>query len=314
MKITTFGKSILAILIFSSCSFENNGNQNELANVPTIAKELNIDTTGADLGYLASLNKRKTFKTYDQTLVAYANSNPNRPDSLRKIIYLLPLGDMDVSVENLLKEEAVYLENFFQLKVKLLPRIPFNDLRKIDSVKTRQDPNAYSAYPGKTLGENQQIVEQIEAKSLIDYYIIPNKPKDAVVVLGITDHDIYSRNYNFLFGTSNLKGGSGLVSTHRLKDYPPQTKMNIRKVVSKQIVNLFSIPNVKDFECLLNFHISLSELENGVSYISPVALEKLKINIGFNYDKRFKDLKNFGEATGDLVMANYYSKCLSLGN
>lgn len=277
--------------------------------IDTVQK-IEIDTTGADLSYISHLHKRKTFKLFDQTLVQYANSKPNRPDSIRNIIYISPLGDMSKEIEEFLNKEITYLEKFFQLKVKIMKRIPFYDLKKIDSVKTRLGSNRRGGKFEKMYPNNQNINEQIEANSLIEHYIISNKPKDAVVILGITDHDIYTPQFNYLFGTSNLKGGCGLVSTHRFQENPYEWQMTIRKVISKQITNLFSISNTKDYECLLNFANNLIEQENNVFYLSPIALQKLKINIGFDYKKRFEELRDYWKQTERTDMVNYYENCL----
>ncbi len=267
-----------------------------------------LDTTGADLNSILSLHKRVNFKNRDQSLIDYAKSNPNRPDSIRKVIYLLPLGDMSEAMESLLNEEIAYLSKFFQLPVKVLPRIPFNDIKKIDSVKTRM----YSSPSyGRIKGENLNLTEQIEGNSLMEFFVLPNKPADAIVILGITDHDLYSRNYNFIYGTSSLKGGAGLISTHRLQDNPYETQSNIRKSATKQIANAFSIFNVKDYLCVMNFHKSVEELERGVYYLSPLALQKLKINIGFDYNKRFADLRDFWKTQDNPYMVDFYSKCLT---
>lgn len=293
----------LGILLLSSCisTTTDHESSDSTTNVA-------LDTTGADLSYLEHLHKRLNLKTYDQSLADYAKSNPNKTDSIRKVIYLLPLGDMSEDIAKLLNEETDYLAKFFQLEVKVLPHIPFNDIQKIDRVKTRMNP---SPSHGKLKGDNLNLTEQIEGNSLMEHFVIPNKPADAVVILAITDHDLYTQKYNFIYGTSNLKGGAGLISTHRLQHYPYETKSNIRKAATKQIINAFSIPNVKDYKCVMNFHNSVDELEMGVFYVSPIALEKLKINIGFDYNKRFTDLRNFWKTQDNNSMVDFYSKCLT---
>lgn len=75
---------------------------------------------------------------------------------------------------------------------------------------------------------------------------------------------------------------------------------------------MFSIPNVKDYKCLLNFHNNKQELEAGTFHLSPVALEKLRFNIGFNHHKRFSDLKNIWLQEGNKEQADYYEKSIEL--
>jgi archaemetzincin len=130
--------------------------------------------------------------------------------------------------------------------------------------------------------------------------------------LGITEHDIYSPKMNFIYGTSYLNKGVGLISTYRIADYYYEAKSNIRKVVTKQIINLFSIANVKDYVCVSNFHNNIEELRAGVFFISPRALEKLKYNIGFDHRKRFNELRNFHHKESEKNMEAYYEKCIQL--
>lgn len=298
----------LATILLSSC-FSNSTDQTIESKIQADSTtNVALDTTGADLSSIGHLHKRINLKNQDQPLADYAKSNPNRPDSIKKVIYLLPLGDMSEDIAKLLNEETDYLKKFFQLPVKVLPRIPFNDIQKIDSVKTRMNP---APSHGKMKGDNLNLTEQVDGNSLMEYFVIPNKPADAVVILGITDHDLYSQNYNFIYGTSSLKGGAGLISTHRLQHNPYETLYNIRKAATKQIANAFSISNVKDYVCVMNFHNSVDELEMGVFYLSPIALEKLKINIGFDYNKRFADLRDFWKLQDNKPMVEFYSKCLT---
>jgi archaemetzincin len=298
----------LAAILLAGCTSNSNAPTGDPSIQSDTITTVALDTTGADLSSLGHLHKRINFKTYDQSLADYAKSNPNKPDSIKKVIYLLPLGDMSEDIAKLLNAETAYLEKFFQLTVKVLPRIPFNDIQKINSVKTRLNP---APSHGKLKGDNLNLTEQIEGNSLMEHFVIPNKPADGIVILGITDHDLYSQRYKFIYATSSLKGGAGLISTHRLQQNPYETQSNIRKAATKQIANAFSISNVKDYVCVMNFHNSVDELEMGVFYLSPIALEKLKVNIGFDYNKRFADLRDFWKTQGSKAMADFYSKCLA---
>jgi archaemetzincin len=172
---------LFVVLIFCNCS-------NTLVENP-ISQKNEIDTTGVSLNDVYKLHKKFNLKTYDRSLAEYIKSNINQPDSTRKIIYLLPLGDMETEVELTLKEEVEYLTKFLQLETKILRRVPLDDLKKIEKIETRFVDT--DGYIGK--GEPNQ-KEQINANSLVQHFIIPNKPKDAIVILGITDHDIYSKH------------------------------------------------------------------------------------------------------------------------
>lgn len=273
------------------------------------AQALTADTTGYSLHCLEDLHERLTLKDYDQGLADYIRSNPNRPDSVRKVVYLLPFGNMKPEIEQLIRAEVAYLKAFLQLDVQVLDRMPYDSIRRMAAVKTRLVPNDDFAYYSKMKGGTPALTEQIQAAAFMDAVMKPNKPADAVAVLGITEHDIYNPAYNYLFGVSQLQSGVGVVSTFRLIDYGPETKNNIRKTVSKQIVNMFSIPNVKEYKCVMNFHIDIEALYQGKFDLSPRALEKLKYAAGFDYAKRFTDLAKFWKKENNQAEVAYHEAC-----
>jgi archaemetzincin len=303
----TFLITLITVLIWS-CNSDISKTTNSDNDNNTESK-LTVDTTGYSLKSIDDLHVRLRMKDYDKSLTDYINSNPNTVNSTRKVVYLLPFGNMKPEVEKLIREEVEYLKVFLQLEVKVLDRMPFDSIKKMTSIQTRMVPSSDFEYYSKMKGGTPTLTEQIQATSFIDAVMKQNKPKDAVAVLGITEHDIYNPKFNYLFGISELKDGVGLVSTFRLIDYGQETKYNIRKVVSKQIVNMFSIPNVKDFKCVLNFHKNIEEQYHGKFDLSPRALEKLKYAIGFDYTKRFDDLAKFWTKEDNKIEVEYYEEC-----
>lgn len=299
--------AIITVLIWG-CNSDKSKTTNSDSDNKTESK-LTVDTTGYSLTAIDDLHERLTLKDYDKSLGDFINSSPNTVDSNRKVVYLLPFGNMKPEVEDIIQEEVKYLKAFLQLEVRVLDRIPYDSIKEMASIQTRMVPSSDFDYYSKMKGGTPTLTEQIQATSFIDAVMKQNKPKDAVAVLGITEHDIYNPKFNYLFGISELKDGVGLVSTFRLIDYGQQTKYNIRKVVSKQIVNMFSIPNVKDFKCVMNFHNNINELIQGKFELSPKALEKLKYAIGFDYSKRFDDLVIFWTEENNKTEAEYYEEC-----
>ncbi|MGE0562634.1 MAG: hypothetical protein AB7O47_12525, partial [Flavobacteriales bacterium] len=186
MKLSTLTIFLSVAVLLTSCTTDKPDKDDKQTTDKTDLPAT-IDMTGVDLSCLDDLHKRTTFNIFDQTLAEYINSNPNRPDNVRKVIYLLPLGDMSQELVSLIRGEQDYLRIFFQMDVQIMKRVPFDDLKRIDSVKTRRDPNyhSYGKFEGK--GNDENIREQIDASSLIKHFINPNMPKDAIVVLGITD-------------------------------------------------------------------------------------------------------------------------------
>jgi len=294
--------AIIAVLIWG-CHSDKSKITNQQNN------KIVFDTVGYSLKSIDDLHERLTLKDNDKSLIDFINSTPNKVDSTRKVVYLLPFGNMKPEVQKILQSEAEYLKVFLQLEVRVLDIILYDSIKKMTAIHTRMVPTSDFEYYSKMKGGIATLTEQIQASSFIDVVIKKNMPKDAIAVLGITEHDIYNPKYNYLFGISELKSGVGLVSTFRLIDYGKGTKYNIRKVVSKQIVNMFSIPNVKDFKCVMNFHKDITELYRGDFDLSPRALEKLKYAVGFDYYKRFKDLEEFWRKENNKAEATYYEEC-----
>ncbi|MFT5823561.1 MAG: putative Zn-dependent protease [Crocinitomix sp.] len=270
-----------------------------------------IDTVGISIRKIDPLHTRINMQDYDASLVEYINSKPNKPTAKKTTIYLLPFGNIKPEIDTIITNELVYLELFFQMPVKILDNVSFEEILENADIKTRMVPDNDYAYYSEMKGNiahTQNLREQIEASSFMTEYMQKHKPANAVAVLGITEHDIYNPDYNFIFGSSSTKSGVGVISTYRLVDYGSETTNTIRKVASKQITNLFSIRNVKDYSCLLNFHNNITSQMFGEFKLSPRALEKLKYAIGFDYNKRFKELENFWKEEGNLQLEEYYHK------
>lgn len=238
---------------------------------------------------------------------SYVSAAKNWVTDSKRVIYIQPFGNMRPQVEELINQDSSYLQTFFQLKVVVLPRLSYSSFDTLD-IKTRIISDADFQRAKSMKGEIEDFHDQIQARSFMNEYLLKNKPDDAIAFLGVTEHDIYNPNYKFLFGSSNRNKGIGVVSLFRLIDYRENTRNNMRKVISKQITNMFSIKNVNDYKCLLNFHTSKRALEKGEFKISPHALEKLQYNIGFSHSKRFKQLDTLWREENSRL-AHYYQSC-----
>ena len=303
-------KNLLIILVLLTSFSCNTTTEKESTQV-----EIETKNELSTLSALDELHHRKTLARKDKSFQDYIDDSPNRPTEKQKTIYLLPFGNMKPEVKTIIEEEVKYLEIFFELPIKILDDVPYDEIQDLSKVKTRMISERTFGYFSKEKGGNiENLREQIQATSFIDHYMLDNKPDDAICVLGITEHDIYNPKYNYLFGSSRTKSGVGLISTFRLIDYGELTTYNIRKIVSKQIVNMFSVKNVKDYDCLLNFHPDKLALQRANFQLSPMALEKLGYNIGFDQKERFEALEKFWLNEDNPEMVEYYKKCQELIN
>lgn len=295
---------ILAIvIILNSCSTSNNEQQDKkIKKVKKVHSSHPLDV----------LHERINLHDYDLTLEEFISKKPNKVSNGNNVIYLVPFGNMKPEVLEIIKDEIPYLNAFFQMSIQIMDPISFDQIKQVEEVKTRMVPDNDYAYYSKEKGESINLREQIEANSFMDAFLKNMKTRKTYAILGITEHDIYNPKFNYLFGVSKLEGGIGLVSTYRLIDYKERTKYNLRRVISKQIVNMFGIKNVKDYNCLLNFHNNKEELEQGEFKLSPVALDKLQYCIGFDPIKRFEDLREIWYTEQVSEMEAYYTKSIQI--
>ena len=119
----TFFLALLTLLIWN-CNSDKPKKSNQQNN------KIAIDTAGYSLKYIDDLHERLTLKDYDKSLLDFINSNPKKVDSTRKIVYLLPFGNMKPEVEKLIQSEVEYLKVFLQLEVKVLERISYDSIKK----------------------------------------------------------------------------------------------------------------------------------------------------------------------------------------
>ena len=260
--------------------------------------------------FLDSLHTRKTVNRKDKSFKEFILKNSQDEDTTKKVIYIQPFGYINPRIKKIVEQELLYLEIFFQDSFAILPVISFDEILATEKIKTRTiNETTYGKF-SKNKGQITNLREQIEANSFIDNCLITNKLKNSKGIIGITEQDIYNPKYNYLFGTSRLKEKIGLVSVFRIIDYGVTTKHNIRKVLSKQITNLMNIRNVKDYNCLMNFHNNKVELENGKFQLSPIALSKLSYKLNFDSKKRAEELMVFWKQENNNWMALYYEKIL----
>ena len=138
---------------------------------------------------------------------------------------------------------------------------------------------------------------QIKADFLRDYVMYERKiPKDLNRMIIVTNEDIYSEGYNFIFGQASMGGLDLVVSLNRLQPSydggiydiysDEQCKElileRLRKLIRHELGHTYSLSHCKNPDCVMNFHKSLRELDAGGEYYCPGCLAKIDM-----YKKRF---------------------------
>ena len=165
-------------------------------------------------------------------------------------IYIQPVGDVDDSILNTIKQ--IVVEDF---------------KHPVEILSTMEIPY----FPEGRAG-------QVKA-DFIRNYIANTKgvPKDTYRILAITDEDLYTDGYNFIFGQAAIGGMISLVSIHRLLPGQDGGELiddtatvnneiflsRIRKLTRHELAHTFSMTHCSDTQCVMAFHDSLETLDSG---------------------------------------------------
>ncbi|MFT3867882.1 MAG: archaemetzincin [Nibricoccus sp.] len=209
---------------------------------------------------------------------AYVSSGFNRPNSARKIIYLLPLGNFPQGKSPPLEDLRAYAEAFFQLSVKILPAAAIDE-RKF---KPRTNENT------------RQL--QLHTLSILQH-LKTQLPSDAYCLLGITMEDLY------VFGQASLAERVGIYSFARYDpaffsqdrsvDYRQIILKRSCKVLAHETAHMFGLHHCIYFDCLMNGANNLAESDSHPQHLCPVCLRKLHYNVQFNPVTRYEELNKF---------------------
>ncbi|UZT97002.1 hypothetical protein ODZ84_17610 [Chryseobacterium fluminis] len=127
-----------------------------------------------------------------QTFAEFQKTRKIIPVNRKNIIYLQPIGKFNDLQQKEIVLTREYLKAYFQLETKILPILSNNIFPK--SVK-----RIFRDAQGQVL-----------AGYVLDSILMNRKPDDAVVVMGITERDLFPKpEWNYVFGLASHAGGVG---------------------------------------------------------------------------------------------------------
>ncbi|MEM6300068.1 MAG: archaemetzincin, partial [Bacteroidota bacterium] len=169
-----------------------------------------------------------------QTFEAYQEMPPTSLTAERKYIYITTLGEFSAPEKYLIRSMKEYLNDFFQLPVRLLPLS--------DSI---QIPEKY-----RRINKHTQ-EEQVLSTYLLRRILTPNLPDSAAVFVAFTTWDLYpSKNWNYVFGQADLRARTGVWSLARLGE-GKLLRDRTFKTAAHEIGHIFSIRHCQDFACVM---------------------------------------------------------------
>lgn len=214
------------------------------------------------------------FKEDGQTFEEYVSECANRKSPERPVFYIQPLGEAGTRYAKTLALMRDYAEAFFNVKATVCDPIPMFE-------------NGY--VPQRRQYNSTMIIGQLTGRA----------PKDALVYIGITDHDLFSRGLNFVFGEGNLRDRTGVYSLRRYAA-PDPVHFNRRalKLMAHEVGHILSIHHCIYFKCVMQGANSLDEDDRHPMHLCPVDLRKLEWNTGFDRAERYRRLQEFYAAAG----------------
>jgi archaemetzincin len=225
-----------------------------------------------------------------QSFEDYVRAGPARPTAARDVIVLQPIGPFAPEDTALLETLRDYLTAFYQLHTRIAEPLPL------------------AAMGMRARDTDDERIFQYRA-DLIETALVPRLPSDAVAYLGITMADLYADwAPQFVFGLASLERRVGVFSLARYgpravgaPDTPASRQQLLRRALitmAHETGHMFSLPHCAAYECLMNGVGSLTELDRSTPWLCPDCLRKLYFSIGFDFAKRYRELRAFHAAHG----------------
>lgn len=177
-----------------------------------------------------------------------------------------------------------YLKTYYQLETKILPALP------------------NTIFPEKVKRISKEGQEQILAGYVLDSILIKRKPKDTVVLMGITEKDLFPKpEWNYIFGLASYEDGVGVTSMYRFANGHltdsnfNESLLRLIKISSHEIGHMFGISHCLNANCVMNGTNSLSETDYHLARACSLCQRKLNSSIQYDNKKRLLELKNFFE-------------------
>ncbi|MBM4382109.1 MAG: hypothetical protein FJ091_01945 [Deltaproteobacteria bacterium] len=212
------------------------------------------------------LSQPETGQSYAQFLAAQAQL-PGRT------IYLTTAGELDPGQAALARDVTRLTRAWFQMRVEQAPALP----AEVASVKSRE----------------HQLGTQWLTHTIMDA-LAKRKPQDAVAFMALTQTDLYpAPDWNFLFGQARYGSRVGVTSTARMGDAASERTLALRRtfaISSHEIGHMFGIKHCIAWECAMNGMMNLVELDMRPLEPCPSCLAKLHHAIGFDPQRRWREL------------------------
>lgn len=212
---------------------------------------------------------RAHFKEREQTCLDYVRRCANRKTSARAAFVLQPLGDVDRRHRPLFDRLQAYAAAFFGLETRIAAARPLPDAAHV---------------PQRDQHNSSMILDDL----------IDAVPADALILVALTDRDLFARGKKYVFGEGHLDRRTGILSLARLET--PDADLFLRralKLMSHEACHILSIAHCVRWRCLMQGSNTLAESDGQPLHLCPQDLKKLEWNLGYKGARRERALTEF---------------------
>ena len=200
-------------------------------------------------------------------------------------IYVQPLGEFDETQQRLAQQTAEFMEHFFGMPVQLL------EARPLDGIP-------------ETAHRMRDDEQQILTTWILDDVLRPQRPDDAIAVIGLVTCDLWSGSFNWLFGQASIIDRVGVWSLHRNGD-PRASDAAYRlclrrtlKTAVHETGHMLGIPHCSAYECGMNGSRSREENDRQPLEFCPECQPKIWWTCGADPVQRCQALERFANENG----------------
>ncbi|WP_309719736.1 archaemetzincin [Armatimonas sp.] len=214
-----------------------------------------------------------------QTLEAFQAQRTPLADRKTHSFYIQPIGRFGKDQQQLLTDTATLLEHWFGSPVKTLPPRTLESLPQ----SARRGP-------------------QLLTGVLLNQVLLPQRPHDAIAVLGVTTVDLTpGEGWNFVFGQASLVNKVGVWSLARLIDptgNQARTRLRFFKLATHETGHMYGIEHCLVAKCGMNGCNSIMETDRAPLAFCPECTAKLWHATGLAPKPWFTALEAFGKLHG----------------
>lgn len=212
-------------------------------------------------------------------------------------IYVQPLGEFDETQQHLVEQTAEFMGHFFGMPVQSLEARPLGDIPET-ARRIRDDE------------------EQVLSTWIMNDILKPQRPEDAVAVIGLVTCDLWPGDLNWVFGQASMKDRVGVWSLHRNGD--PRTsdaayRLCLRRTLKTAVHetgHMLGIPHCAAYECCMNGSRSRTESDRQPLEFCPECQPKIWWTCGADSVMRTQALVKFATDHGLTDEATFWIRQL----